>query len=161
MSTNSVTTAREVLHSPWIGDIEFDSACELEFAVGLPGFETCHRFLPVEIPARRPLVYLHAIEAPDVCFVALPVLAVDPHFRLSLSEEDELALGFDPGFQAEIGADVLCLVFLIPWENTVEVNLGSPVVINLRNRRGIQCVPSTPVSKILRLSAGIGWMPVC
>jgi hypothetical protein len=41
-----------------------------------------------------------------------------------------------------IGTDVLCLGLLMPSQGSVEVNLRAPVVINLHNARGIQCVAS-------------------
>jgi hypothetical protein len=46
--------------------------------------------------------------------------------------------------QPRIGEDVLCLALLLPSGETVETNLNATIVINLHNRRGIQCIPPTP-----------------
>src|SRR6185437_1157974 len=61
-SMNGTTGAIQTIHSPWLGDLEWDPECEILFPCGLPGFEDEHRILPVEIPAQRPLVYLQSIE---------------------------------------------------------------------------------------------------
>ena len=62
--------------SPWLGEIDWQAGCELQFPAGLPGFEQYRRMVPVEIPSQRPLIYLQSAERGDVCFLALPVLTV-------------------------------------------------------------------------------------
>lgn len=145
------------IHSPWLGDIETDPDSELLFPCGLPGFEDHHRMLPLEVPSQRPLVYLQSLESPEICFVALPVFVIDPAFRLHLSEEDRVNLQFPLDFDPEIGVDVLCLVLLRKSGHLVEANLNACVVINLRNRRGVQCVPPGGIPALFRLSADRGW----
>ena len=119
----------QMIHSPWIGEIEWDEQCEIHFPHGLPGFENERRFLPVEIPAQRPLVYLQSVENHAVCFLCLPVLTIDPAFALELSEDDHAMLRLEDGLEPELGRDVLCLGLLAPLGRTVETDLRTPIVI--------------------------------
>lgn len=163
---NTGDQKRSVLRSPWIGDVEWHSQCELFFPSGLPGFEVEQRMIPVEIPAQRPLVYLQSLENPAICFVCLPVFVIDPEFELRLSDEDRAALQIPEGSAPAIGDDVLCLGLLVTSEDGVEVNLNAPVVINLRNSRGIQAVGARTGEPArgnggFRLEADGHWVALC
>ena len=156
-------TTSEIL-SPWLGEIQWEAGCELHFPAGLPGFEAHKRIVPVEIPSQRPLIYLQSGENAEVCFLALPVLTINPGFDLVLAEDDRAMLEFDQptthGETLSIGSDVLCLALLMPSGPTVQTNLSAPIVINLHNGRGIQVVASG-AAKSWRLSQHGGWESVC
>jgi flagellar assembly factor FliW len=157
----SPPSAQAVIHSPWLGDIESDPQCELLFPSGLPGFEEERRMLPVEIPAQRPLLYLQSLDSAGICFAALPVYVIDPEFQLCISDEERALLRLPEDSSPAIGADVLCVALLMRSGDTVQVNLNAPVVINLHNRRGIQCVNPAGLSACFRLSADSGWTALC
>jgi flagellar assembly factor FliW len=152
---------RDVIHSTHLGDIEWSSGCELLLPVGLPGFDDERRMIPVEVPLQRPLVFLQSLENPDICFVSLPVRTIFPAYQLRLSEEDRATLLFEGDRELSIGADVLCLALLVPFENTVQANLDAPVVINLHNRRCIQSLPVERTAGYFRLEDGGRWDSVC
>ena len=152
--------------SPHLGELSWETACELQFPAGLPGFERHRRMVPVEIPSQRPLIYLQSADTPAVCFVALPVLAVCPEFELRLSEEDRSLLELNSvkmpnGDAPALGTDVLCLALLVPSGKTVKTNLDAPIVINLHNGRGIQAVSAATVAGSYLLSEHGGWGAVC
>jgi flagellar assembly factor FliW len=149
------------IFSPWLGEIESGPDCEILFPAGLPGFEEERRMIPVEIPAQRPLVYLQSAGNARVCFVALPVYVIDRGFQLKIPEEERSLLEFPENSEPVIGEDVLCVALLMPAGPTVQVNLNSPVVINLHNRRGVQCVNSGGLPAGYRLSANNGWTRLC
>ncbi len=156
----------ERITSRWLGEIHWGLGCELEFPAGLPGFEQETRIIPVEIPLQRPLIYLQSARQPDICFLALPVLAVCPEFELQLSDDDRSLLEFDSAadqtktFPA-LGTDVFCLALLTPWKHSVQTNLDAPIVINLHNRRGIQAVSPSCVAGSCRLGEDGTWEAVC
>jgi flagellar assembly factor FliW len=160
-STAAGANESQVIHSRWLGDIESDPQAELFFPAGLPGFEEERRILPVEIPSQRPLVYLHSLANPEICFVSLPVFVIDPGFRLRLSEEERLGLQLPADRNAVIGTDVLCLALLVASGQTVRVNLNAPIVINLSNSRGVQCVPEDNTTGCFRLEENGKWGLVC
>jgi flagellar assembly factor FliW len=162
-----VTSESTLIHSPWLGDVDRSPDCELYFPAGLPGFEALRRFLPVEIPAQRPLVYLQSVENSDICFVTLPVLVIDSSFDLKLCEEEKNQLGISAESTPVIGEDVLCLAMLMPAGETVEANLSAVVVVNLHNGFGIQCTPPFEECAIRRLTLSgdampqNGWTRIC
>ncbi len=153
-------TSSHVLRSTRLGDIELDPCSEIYLPLGLPGFESERRMVPVEIPSQRPLIYLHSTASPDLCFVTLPTLIVDPNFRLDLSEDDSAALELPPFSSPVIGEDILCLALLIPSGGSVQTNLAAPVVINLHNFRCVQAVGSCRPAHF-RLAAGGRWEALC
>jgi flagellar assembly factor FliW len=155
------TAASQVVHSQWLGEIEFGPNSELFFPAGLPGFEGEHGMLPVEIPAQKPLVYLQSLTNPEICFVSLPVFIVDSGFRLHLSDEERSILQLSGDGDPAIGVDVLCLALLIASFGTVRVNLNAPVVINLHNSRAVQCVSADTDGGFYRLAENGQWESAC
>ena len=117
--------------------------------------------MPVEIPVQRPLIYLQSADDPEVCFATLPVLVINPRFLLRLSEEDRSVLRLPENCEPVIGNDVLCLGLLAPSGKTVQSNLNAPIVINLQNFRGAQCISSASESACFRLAPDGRWERAC
>jgi len=123
------------------GAIEYQPESVFEFPVGLPGFEQETRFLPIEQPLSHPIVFLQSLNRPELCFITLPALAVDPGYRLAIAAEDLQALGVAEDRQPEIGPEVLCLAIVSVAENRAPTaNLLAPMVVNLKTRRGVQAI---------------------
>jgi flagellar assembly factor FliW len=92
----------------YFGILPYENDSIIEFPEGLPGFENERRFLPLELAAHRPLVFLQSLATPGLCFPALPVAAIDEHYRLRLEAADLAALGLPAGARPAMGRDVLC-----------------------------------------------------
>jgi flagellar assembly factor FliW len=122
------------------GTIQYQEADVIHFPRGLPGFDQQRRFLPLAFPHTHPLIFLQSIEDPGLCFITLPVLAADPSYRLELAGEDLALIGLPRRPQPRIGEDVLCVVVLSIREDGPTANLLAPLVVNLRNRLGVQAV---------------------
>ena len=122
------------------GKISFEPDSELEFPGGLPGFDSRKRFVAVRFVESDPLIYLQSLEDPDLCFITMPILAVDPRYRLKVSGEDLGQLDLPQERQPRIGEDVLCLTVLSVRETGPTANLLAPIVVNLRNRKAVQAV---------------------
>jgi flagellar assembly factor FliW len=123
----------------YFGTVSYDASAAVEFAAGLPGFEGCRGFLPIEEAARRPLIFLQSLEHPGLCFVTVPVAAIDPGYRLTMSVEDRAAAGFDP--QLGLPAEIVCLaVMSIAPPGPPTVNLLAPIVVNPRTGRAVQSI---------------------
>ena len=129
-----------VCATKYFGSTEYESSALVHFPGGLPGFETEFNFLPLNIPGQEPLVFLQSVERPDLCFVTLPVLAVDAGYQLEMAEPDLLAAGLETQRQPIMGTDVLCLAILTISEKDVTANLLAPIVVNLRSGRAVQAV---------------------
>jgi flagellar assembly factor FliW len=129
-----------VLETQKFGRISYQEKSEIDFPAGLPGFEERHRFLAVQLPETNPLVFLQSLEDAGLCFVTLPVLAVEPRYRLRVSGEDLERLGLAGGRQPRIGADVLCLAVLSLRAGGPTANLLAPVVVNVASLKAVQAV---------------------
>ena len=122
------------------GKLCYEPDSELEFPTGLPGFESRRRFVAVSFAASDPLVYLQSLDDADLCFITMPILLVDPRYRLRVSDQDLEQLGLPRERQPRMGADVLCLTVLSVTETGPTANLLAPVVVNLKNRKAVQAV---------------------
>jgi flagellar assembly factor FliW len=123
------------------GEMEYDEKATLHFARGLFGFEAETRFLSIEQPALRPLVFLQSLSTPDTCFVTLPVFVVDKDYVISLDPDDLAAVGLPSERQPAVGADILCLAIVcIPNGGPTTANLLAPVVVNRHNSQAIQAM---------------------
>jgi len=122
------------------GRISYEAQSALEFPCGLPGFEERRRFVAVRFPENDPLIYLQSLEDPDLCFITMPILAVDPNYRLKMNREDLGHLGLPAARQPRIGEDVLCVTVVAIRESGPTANLLAPIVINLQTRRAVQAI---------------------
>ena len=123
------------------GGMNYEEHAALHFPRGLFGFESETRFLAIEKPALRPLVFLQSLATRELCFICLPVFVVDREYALSLRSEDLEAVGLPTGRPLAIGEDVLCLVIVsIQQGGPGTANLLAPVVVNRKNSKAIQAV---------------------
>ena len=129
-----------VVETTNFGTMSFTPESVFEFPRGLPGFEQRRRFVPIQDARTAPIVFLQSLEEPSLCFTTLPVLVVDPQYRLQVKEEDLEELGFPQGRKPRIGEDVLCLTVLSIRESGPTANLLAPVVVNLRSHKAVQVV---------------------
>jgi flagellar assembly factor FliW len=129
-----------VLETQKFGRVSYLEGSEIDFPSGLPGFEERRRFVAVQLADTNPLVYLQSLDDPDLCFVTLPVLAVEPKYRLRIDGEDLERLGFSAGRQPRIGPEVLCLTVLSIRASGPTANLLAPVVVNVANLKAVQAV---------------------
>lgn len=125
----------------YFGTVGCDEGRVIEFPAGLPGFEKRQRFVLLEDAERKPVIFLQSLDEPQLCFLTLPVLAVDPEYRLKIAAEDLRVLDLCAGRQPVIGGEVECLVILaVADDGSVTANLLAPVVIHAGTRRAVQAV---------------------
>jgi flagellar assembly factor FliW len=121
------------------GAVEFSPGEQFVFPNGLPGFPCETDFLPVEVPDQLPLVYLQSLRTSDLCFVAAPVNCVVEDYQLCADAEDLTLIDLGPDNAR--GPQTLCLALLCFAEDgRATANLRAPLIVNLRNRRGVQAI---------------------
>lgn len=133
----------EVPHidTPRFGPIDYPEDAVIHFPSGIPAFETDSRFLAIERPDTAPFIFLQSLDHPELCFVTLPVLVIDPRYRLSVCAEDLAALGYPEDTLPEIGGNFACLSILSFSESgSATANLMAPVLIRRDTRLGLQAV---------------------
>jgi flagellar assembly factor FliW len=133
-----------LLETRYFGRVSYEPGESIEFPEGLPGFENRRTFVAIEFGDTAPLIFLQSVEEPGLCFITLPVLAVDPQYTVAISAEDLDRLGLSTERQPRIGDDVLCLTVLSLRESGPTANLLAPVVVNLRNQKAVQAVALDP-----------------
>ena len=129
------------LHSKQLGQVEVNPDQIVDFPYGVPGFEQERRFLLLEKPSLGPIVFLQCVDAPELCFFTAPVTAIDPDYQLAVTPEDLRVIGWDHDRQPNISDELICLAVLAAPENGQwAANLLAPIIVEPRNRRGVQAV---------------------
>ena len=129
------------LATKYFGTLPYEVSGRFRFPYGIPGYEEEHAFVLLDVEAKRPLVFLQSIAACELCFLAFPILVVDPEYELAVSFEDLSSLKLETERQPTIGAEVLVLTLLtLQAGGPATANLMAPIVINLKTRRGLQAI---------------------
>lgn len=130
------------IESKYFGRLSYDPEAVIEFPAGLPGFEDQRRFLLIEQPVNRPLVFVQSLDQPELCFVSIPARVVAQDYGVRLSAEECALLGVAPGTEARAGGGLLCLAIVaIEEDGGVTANLRAPLVIHSEGRRAVQAIP--------------------
>lgn len=126
------------IDAPSSGTLAVEPDRIIEFPKGLAGFEACHRFSlfhpETEGGAAPRYFILQSLDDPGAAFnIAAPAL-FGFNYEISLPDAETDALDLaDP-------AEAAVMVILIKEGEQLRANLQAPLVLNIRNRRGIQHV---------------------
>jgi flagellar assembly factor FliW len=136
------------LVSKYFGELDYSTEAVFQFPQGIPAFEDQTAFVFLEQPQTHPLVFMQSLLNPGLCFITVPVRVADPAYRPDFSPEDLALLELSPDPPPQAGLDILCLTMVTVSERAdPTVNLASPIVLNLRNRKGVQAImPSSGYS---------------
>jgi flagellar assembly factor FliW len=134
--------AMSCCQSKYFGTLHYAEDAVISPPRGLLGFEQEKMFVLVQLPEQYPLVYVQSAVTPELCFLALPILTIDPEYRLELNSEDAQQLGTETN--PEIGQEVLCLALIATHPEGVRANLLAPLVVNLETRAACQCFNAVP-----------------
>lgn len=122
----------------YFGSIEYRETDVIQFSAGLPAFEDETQLLLIAPPASSPIVFLQSLRQSSLCFLTLPILSVDPQYDPAIALEDLQSLGLD---LAPNDAGLTCLAVIAVTESgAVNANLLAPILINRRDRRGLQAI---------------------
>lgn len=123
------------------GELDCDPGSIYSFPSGLPGFEEQSSFVFLTIPGAEPLILLQSVSTRNLCFILMPILAVDRNYRLELTAEESLELQLPQDRRPQIGQDVLCAAIVCSGQGQAPTaNLMSPVVVNLQAKVGMQVI---------------------
>jgi flagellar assembly factor FliW len=130
-----------IVNTKHFGPLAVQDSSEIEFPEGLPGFEQCRRFVPVQHASSPGVIFLQGVDRPSLCFITVPVRTLRPDYALALSAEDREALGMDTSPAPVAGSEiaVLAIVSFVEGEEPT-ANLLAPVVIHVANRHAIQAI---------------------
>jgi flagellar assembly factor FliW len=129
------------LHTKFFGSLDYSPASVFLFPGGLPGFEEEREFVFLNLPERDPLIFMQSLSTRNLCFVLLPILVVDPQYRLEFAPEELAELSLPEGRLPEIGKDILCAAMIGSSDGgPPTANLLAPVIVNIKERIGAQLI---------------------
>jgi flagellar assembly factor FliW len=108
----------------------------IAFPDGLPGFESCRRFVVVTYDDDQLFQCLQGLDAPGPAFLTIDPARALKRYRLILSPADRLRLDV----RKDDTLLWLAIVMVAP-DGTKTVNLRAPVVVNPRIMVGFQVMP--------------------
>ena len=76
------------VQTKFFGSLEYSPSSLFLFPGGLPGFEEQREFVFLNLPERDPLIFMQSLSTRNLCFVLLPILVVDPQYRLDFTPEE-------------------------------------------------------------------------
>lgn len=127
--------------SPRFGEIEVEEDKLITFPQGLPGFETCQRFVLVHPDSEQPkLFYLQCADQAEVAFSISSPDQFGLHYQFTLTDAETALIGLTQP------TDAVVMVILRRDETPggesgpVRAVLTAPLIINLATRRAIQKV---------------------
>ena len=126
------------INTPHFGPLDVDDSKVIEFPKGLPGFEHCKRFSLHHEDSAQPIVFtLQSLDEPEFALSIADPARFGLHYELTLSESDtsELQLGATEDVAVAV---VLNRAAASSIKGKIGANLMAPLIINTRERRGLQ-----------------------
>lgn len=115
------------------GEQEISPESTLHFADGLPGFESLTAFQLFHEQGEQAVHWLQAVAAPEVTFSVTEPHSLGLAYELTLSDAECESL------QLESSEDVVVLLLLSSDDaGGVHIHRNAPLIINWRNRKGLQ-----------------------
>jgi flagellar assembly factor FliW len=122
-------------------ELEYQNEALFCFPAGLPGFEDHHNFVFIKKPGLEPLMFLQSLDNRSLCFILLPVGAIERTYRLELTEDEIRELGLAADRKPVVGEDILCAALICNGDTDgPSANLMAPIVVNLHNNVGMQVI---------------------
>ena len=120
-------------------NIAVDPDSVFTFPAGIAGFEQCTRFKLFHEEGKATVFWLQSLDQADVMFPVVTPETLDIEYQIELSDADCALIGVaDP-------ADVAVAVIVYRDEaqgGQIAANTRSPVILNLKTRKGMQKVLS-------------------
>lgn len=128
------------INTPHFGPLDVDDEKVIEFPRGLPGFEHCRRFSLHHEEGAQPIVFtLQSLDEPEFALSIADPARFGLHYELTLSEGDTSQLHLGASEDVAV-AVVLNRASAAGAAGRISANLMAPLVINTRERRGLQQV---------------------
>ena len=144
------------LACPDLGQLDFLEEDILNFAEGVPAFESLRRFLLVRKEEFAPFVFLASVDSPAIRFICVPVCLLVPDYQFELAPGEGEVAGLNAGVYLassdSSGAPLVLAIVTLPVSAPATANLASPVVVNAALHLGAQLIlPGTEYSHVTPL----------
>ena len=118
------------------GSVEVGEDRLIDFPTGLLGFSSFTRFALLQPDEDGVFYWLQSVDSPDLAFVVTDPSRWCDTYEASVRREHMDLLDLEQVDDARV------FVIVNKYDDTLTANLQGPLVVNLRNRRGIQIVLS-------------------
>ena len=118
-------------------NVVVDPETLFSFPNGLAGFETCKRFKLFHEEGKSTVFWLQSVDDPDVMFPVVTPEQLDMAYQIELSDDDCALIGLADGADAAV---VVIIYRDASLDGKIAANTRSPVVLNLKSRKGMQKV---------------------
>lgn len=127
------------IETKFFGAVEIDETQIIEFAHGIPGFENDHKFVVLKHDA-SPFHVLQSVERSGLAFIIIELGKVVPDYEIDLPDEVVAELKLEKPEEAFV-----CAIVVLPADiKHATVNLAAPLVINVKEKRGVQIILNNP-----------------
>lgn len=118
-------------------EVPVDPETLFTFAEGLAGFESCKRYKIFHEEGKPSVFWLQSVDDSEVMFPIVTPEALDLEYQIELSDADCALLGLENSDDAA----VVIIVYRDGVANgKIAANTRSPLILNLKARRGMQKV---------------------
>lgn len=125
-------------------EVPVDPETVFTFAEGLAGFAQCKRFKFFHEEGKPTVFWLQSLEQSDIMFPIVAPDMLDIEYQIDLSDADCALLDLEKAEDAAI------VVILYRNETSgIAANTRSPLILNLKNRKGMQKILQDVQPKVL------------
>lgn len=118
-------------------NVPVDPETLFTFPEGIAGFEACKRFKLFHEEGKATVFWLQSVDDTAVMFPIVAPEALDIEYQIELSDADCTLIGL----QGTEDVAVVVIVYRDEAEGgKIAANTRSPVILNLKNRKGMQKV---------------------
>ncbi|MDA0189714.1 MAG: flagellar assembly protein FliW [Proteobacteria bacterium] len=116
-------------------EIPVDPETLFSFPEGIAGFEDCKRFKLFHEEGKPTVFWLQSLDRTEVLFPIVAPGMLDIEYQIELSDADCALLGLD---SIDDAAVVVIVYRSEAADGRIAANARSPLILNLKNRRGMQ-----------------------
>lgn len=116
-------------------EIPVDPETLFRFPEGIAGFEDCKRFKLFHEEGKPTVFWLQSLDRAEVLFPIVAPGMLDIEYQIELSDADCALLGLE---SIDDAAVVVIVYRSEAADGRIAANARSPLILNLKNRRGMQ-----------------------
>lgn len=132
------------VQTKFFGEIEVNEEKIITLSEGMLGFEKNKKFVLIPHQKDNMFKWFQSIEDPLICFLVIEPVLFMFNYSLEISDDTVSKLKIQTPEEAIIYA----LVVIPEDPMKISANLAGPIVINTRNRNGVQVVSNNPDHQI-------------
>jgi flagellar assembly factor FliW len=122
------------------GEIEILEDKIITFKEGIPSFEDVRKYVLIDSgDVESPFKWLQSVDRPTLAFAIVDPFLIKKDYEINIDDNTLKTLGIEKGEDVEVFA-----IVVVPEDvSKMTMNLKAPVVINRKNREGMQVVLDT------------------